>query len=221
MQETIRQIRTRLRLAMDGAVAASMRQKGVDYKLNFGVTLPRLKEIAADFDKNAALAEELWRQNVRELKILATLLYPAGEFTAAKADGWVSEIRHIEIAEQFCANLMQETPFAETSASAWLREKGSAYIQATGFILYTRLFIKHQPITPIHTAEFLHTAFEVLKSGNLRTGQTALIALKHYGRMAPEQAEQVLCAFEPFQASGSDREREIYDDLQFEFEYYR
>lgn len=221
MQETIRQIRTRLRLAMDGAVAASMRQKGVDYKLNFGVTLPRLKEIAAEFGKNAVLAHELWQQNVRELKILATLLYPAGEFTAAKADEWVREIRHIEIAEQFCANLMQETPFAQTSAAAWLRNKESEYIAATGFILYTRLFIKHVPITPVHRDEFLRTAFEVLKNGNFRTGQTALIALKHYGRMSPEQAEQALSVFEPFKVSGSAREREIYDDLQFEFEYYR
>lgn len=32
-------------------VSQSMREKGLDYKLNFGIELPRLKEIAARYEK--------------------------------------------------------------------------------------------------------------------------------------------------------------------------
>jgi hypothetical protein len=37
---------------MDGSVAKSMRDKGVDYKLNWGATLPRLQAKAAELGKN-------------------------------------------------------------------------------------------------------------------------------------------------------------------------
>ena len=40
--ETIRKIKTELRLAMNGVASAYMRENGMNYKLNFGVELPRL-----------------------------------------------------------------------------------------------------------------------------------------------------------------------------------
>lgn len=220
MQEIIRQIRSRLRLAMDGVVSSSMREKGVRYKLNFGVTLPRLKEIATEFEKNADLAEALWQQDVRELKILATLLYPIPQFTPGKAAAWVKEIRQIEIAEQFCANLMQETTFAEDCAAYWIKETDPEYIPTTGFILYARLFIKRTDITSLHAQELLQTAVQVLEKGTLRLQQAALTALKRYGRISETHAAEVLSAVAPFQTAQNLPLQEMYNDLQFEFEYY-
>ena len=48
-RETIREIKKQFRLFMNGVVSQSMREKGLDYKLNFGIELPRLKEIAEKF----------------------------------------------------------------------------------------------------------------------------------------------------------------------------
>ena len=47
LKEQLKEIKTQLRLSMNGAVSQSMREKGVVYKLNFGVELPRIKSIAA------------------------------------------------------------------------------------------------------------------------------------------------------------------------------
>ena len=38
LHETIRTLRNQLRLAMNGVTATSMREKGLRYKLNFGVS---------------------------------------------------------------------------------------------------------------------------------------------------------------------------------------
>lgn len=220
MNPTIQQIRQRLRLAMDGAVSASMRAKGVNYKLNFGVTLPRLKEIAADFAPDAALAQELWQQDVRELKILATMLYPKDLFTPEQADEWVGEIRHIEIAEQFCANLMQDLPFAPVCAAAWIQDDtGNEYIPTAGYILYTRLFMKGAPVPAADAATFIDTARRLLQSDFCRPQLPALTALKRYGRQSQQQATEVLEAFSPFLSSPLAEKQEIYNDLKFEFEY--
>ena len=51
IKEQLKEIKTQLRLSMNGVVSQSMREKGLNYKLNFGVELPRIKSIAAAYEK--------------------------------------------------------------------------------------------------------------------------------------------------------------------------
>ena len=99
VKEQLKDIKTQLRLSMNGVVSQSMREKGLDYKLNFGVELPRIKSIAAAYEKSHDLAQALWKENIRECKILAGLLQPIDTFFPEIADIWVEDIRNIEIAE--------------------------------------------------------------------------------------------------------------------------
>ena len=48
LQEQIREIKKNLRGVMNGPVSQSMREKGLAYKVNFGVELPRLREMAQE-----------------------------------------------------------------------------------------------------------------------------------------------------------------------------
>lgn len=90
---------------MNGAVSQSMREKGLLYKLNFGVELPRIKMIAEGYEKNHDLAQALWKENIRECKIMAAMLQPIDTFYPEIADIWVEDIQNIEIAELTCMNL--------------------------------------------------------------------------------------------------------------------
>ena len=76
LQDEIREIRKQLRLAMNGVISTSMREKGIVYKLNFGVPYPEIKEIARKHKPNGELAAALWKEDIREFKILATFLQP-------------------------------------------------------------------------------------------------------------------------------------------------
>ena len=98
IKEQLKDIKTQLRLSMNGAVSQSMREKGLVYKLNFGVELPRIKMIAEGYEKNHDLAQALWKEEIRECKILAGMLQPIETFYPEIADIWVENIRNIEIA---------------------------------------------------------------------------------------------------------------------------
>ena len=82
--QIIKEIKQSFRQMMDGAVAQSMRDKGLNYHLNWGATLPRLKLKAEEITNTChlsstaqySLAIALWKENVRECKILATMLMP-------------------------------------------------------------------------------------------------------------------------------------------------
>ena len=61
--EEIRKIKQELRLSMNGVASAFMRENGLNYKLNFGVEIPRLQNIANEFQPDHDLAQALWKEN--------------------------------------------------------------------------------------------------------------------------------------------------------------
>ena len=69
LQEQLKEIITQFRLSMTGVVSKSIREKGLNYKPNLGVELPRLKQIESEIDKNHVLAQTLWKVEARESKI--------------------------------------------------------------------------------------------------------------------------------------------------------
>ena len=76
LHQQLKDIKTQLRLSMNGAVSQSMREKGLVYKLNFGVELPRIKGIAAGYEKDHSLAQALWKANEKEIKIAIREIFP-------------------------------------------------------------------------------------------------------------------------------------------------
>ena len=143
IQQQLKQIKQSFRQMMDGAVAKSMRDKGLEYKLNWGATLPRLKEQAAEIGKNYELAIALWKEDVRECKILATMVMPAEKMLPEVCDIWMEQVPSQEMAEQVAFNLWQYLPYAPEKAFQWIASD-KEYDQLCGFHVLTRLFMNGQ-----------------------------------------------------------------------------
>lgn len=219
MNTVLRQIRTDLRLSMDGVVAVSMRLKGMDYRMNFGVNLPRLKEISKKYRPDKALAEVLWKENVREMKILATMLYPADVMSIETAERWGTGIGNQEIREQACRNLFQEMPFADQLVDGWTKSEDEM-IRMTGYWLFARLcIIRSETMDRVCKPLLLRQAVQDLKSDSLLLRQSALNALRYHGRMSKENAAEVLHSVESLEGANEMSKSEMIDLLRFEFEY--
>lgn len=224
--ELIHAIRNRLRLAMNGVVAASMREKGMHYKLIFGVSLPELQQIAGLFrgEASAELAEALWKEDVRELKILATMLYPADLFTHERAETWVADVPYPEIAEQLARNLLWKTAEADEMAVHLLYDRQHAYARTCAFLVFVYLFTAGRPVEAAHLNAFWVEAVRTLASRTFGAAayekRAALTALKRYGRQSGEQAKRVLGEFARFKDSADAEEREMYHDLEFELAFF-
>ena len=61
----IEDIKKDLRANMNGVASAAMRSTP-DYRVNFGVELPRLQSLANEYGKDHELAQALWKESVRE-----------------------------------------------------------------------------------------------------------------------------------------------------------
>ncbi|HNU77585.1 MAG: hypothetical protein WBK43_10795 [Prolixibacteraceae bacterium] len=104
-------------------VAERMKQHGILYKMNWGVPLTSLREMAADVAPSHILSFKLWNRQWRETMILATLVDDAALVTEQQMDFWTRSMENSEIAEQASANLWCRTPFAYVKMLEWCRGK--------------------------------------------------------------------------------------------------
>ena len=226
--EDLRDIRKQLRLAMNGVISTSMRQKGMNYKLIFGVPIPEIKHIAAAHEPDAELARALWKEDVREMKILATLLFPAGSMTQEEALAWMREIPYPEIAEQCCNNLFPTVEQPDQLALKFLADKKSPFGRMCGFLLWAQLFKKNLAVEKSRVEAFLAectcTIHPDVEAGATESSwqekQAAVQALKFFGRLSPVNAQDALSVIAEDGQPETEELKAYYDDLQFEFAYY-
>ena len=213
---------------MNGVISTSMRQKGMNYKLIFGVPIPEIKHIAAVHEPDAELARALWKEDVREMKILATLLFPAGSMTQEEALAWMREIPYPEIAEQCCNNLFPTVEQPDQLALKFLADKKSPFGRMCGFLLWAQLFKKNLAVEKSRVEAFLaecmctmHPDVEVgAAASSWQEKQAAVQALKFFGRLSPVNAQDALSVIAEDGQPKTEELKAYYDDLQFEFAYY-
>ncbi len=137
--ETARDIRSRFRSLMDGVVSENMRNSGASYRINWGVSLMHIKDLAKDYEPDFHVALELWKDNVRESKIMALLLMPAEEFTPDIAGVWVDDIKSQEIAEMAATLLFSKVEYAPEMAYKLIAQSDVMH-QILGYNILSRLF---------------------------------------------------------------------------------
>lgn len=205
--DTIKEIKQSFRLMMDGAVAQSMRDKGLNYHLNWGATLPRLQAKAEEIRLLVIgsrlmvnlydLSIALYKENVRECKILATMLMPADEILPEVVDIWQEQIPSQEIAEQLAFNLYQHLPFAAEKAYQWIASD-KEYDQLCGFHVLSRLFMNGQEPNERGINEYLDEALCALQGPFPSVRKAALQSLQRfaelgilYGRLAKSATKSI------------------------------
>lgn len=182
IQEQVKDIKKSFRLLMDGKTAQSMRDKGVVYKLNWGASIPMLYEKAQEIGKDYDLAIELWKENVRECKILATMLMPADQMLPEVVDIWMEQTDSQEIAEQAAFNLYQHLPYAADKAFQWLASDKELY-QLCGYHILTRLFMNKQEPNERGINEFIDQALAALQGPSLIVRKAAMQSIIRFAEL--------------------------------------
>lgn len=141
INERLKAIKQSFRFMMNGPASQSMREKGLDYHLNWGVPLPALKQKAKEMGQDYDLAVALWKENIRECKILATLVMPADRMDAELADVWMEQTTTQEMAELLAFNLFQHLDCAADLGFLWIAKDKELY-QIAGYSILSRLFMR-------------------------------------------------------------------------------
>ena len=183
--ERLKEIKRSFRLKMDGAASRSMREKGLDYKLNWGVGLPELKAMAKDYGKDYDLAIALWKEDIRECKILATLMMPPERMLPEVVDIWMEQTPSQEIAEWAAANLYQHLDYAPMLAFKWI-SSDKELPQICGYQLLARLFMKGQEPNERGIHEFIDQALTALREDSLGVRHAALNCMRRFAMLSED-----------------------------------
>ena len=161
--ENIRAIKKDLRLSMNGVVSTLQRNQGLNYKINFGVEIPRLKGIAEKYEKNAELSMALWNDNIRECKMLAIFLLPETCYSDV-AGKWVAGVPYTEIADHLAREILCKIPDIAGKAIDWLAIKEGLYSYC-GYMTLSNLFRKGAALSKDEETRYTELALEEIKEG--------------------------------------------------------
>ena len=192
VSDKIKEIKAQFRLYMNGAISRSMREKGLGYKLNFGIEYPRIKEIASQFEKDHDLAQALWKENIRECKIMAGLLQPTDTFYREIAEIWIDGMDYPELAEYTVMNLFQHLPYASEVVFPWIADERERYMQC-GYLLMARLMMKGLELNERGKEELLDQAMTAIEDPTYPSvRKAAATALKKFGQQSQANEETVV-----------------------------
>lgn len=141
----MQRVKRRLFAMRNGALASQMALHGAEYKINFGLNLPQISEIARDFlpggEEAATLPEGFsyadfarrLRDNTttRESMLIAPMLFPVEALDIAEALEWGSGAATAEVADVLCMKLLRNHPSArEIAAGLLAKGEGIAAVQS-------------------------------------------------------------------------------------------
>lgn len=179
IDDKIRELKRSFRLVMNGPASQSMREKGVDYKLNWGVPFIQLKQMAKEYEKDYHFAIALWKEDIRECKILATLLMPPEEMPMEVAEIWMDQTHSQELAEMQAFNLYQYVSYAAEIAYRWMASDNDIR-QICAYDIIGRLFMKGQEPNERGINEFLDQAATALQGPSSSVRHAALNAVTRF-----------------------------------------
>lgn len=175
----VRELKRGFRLMMNGQASQSMREKGLDYHLNWGVPFMQLKQMAADLPQDYDFAIALWKEDIRECKILATLVMPHDKMPEEVAEIWMDQTRSQEMAEMQAFNLYQYVSYAPKLAYRWMALDNTVK-EICAYDILGRLFMKGQEPNGRGINEFIDQAVTALKSPSAGLRHAAMNALTRF-----------------------------------------
>lgn len=192
-------IKRDFRSLMNGTAAASLREKGLHYRLIFGVEWPQLMRLSAEIGKDHDLAQALWKEDIRECRLLAGLIQPVETFSLELADVWIETMHYPEEAQYTVLSLFQHLPHVSEAAFNWIARSEEMY-RLCGWLVLARLFMKGLPLNTRSEDEFIDQAETSLQDPSLAVRVAARNAVLKYSLIGEREEQRVgkiigLCNF--------------------------
>jgi 3-methyladenine DNA glycosylase AlkD len=140
---------------MDGDISHQMKQKGLSYKTNYGVSILWLRKLAEKYEGNNELAERLWYREIRETMIIATKIANPDEKLLENLKAWIPLIASNEIAEQLGSNLLWKIPDLYSRSIQWLKEPYSTKLQGAVWVGLATYLQQKNTLTPTQIISLL------------------------------------------------------------------
>jgi 3-methyladenine DNA glycosylase AlkD len=108
-ESKVTEIIEKVKHLQNGDVSTAMQNMGLTYELNYGVSIPQLSELASAYNADNELAYVLLSNEIREAKILASMLFDVSKISIDQILSISTAINNIELVEQFSRNVFAKS----------------------------------------------------------------------------------------------------------------
>jgi 3-methyladenine DNA glycosylase AlkD len=120
-----------------------MARFGIRAKKVFGVSKPKLDELAKRIGKNHELGMKLWETGIHDARILGVLISEAEKVTATQMERWVKDFDNWDVCDGTCCHLFVFAEPAWEKAFAWTQrerefEKRSGFAMAAFLVVHDK-----------------------------------------------------------------------------------
>ncbi len=117
-----------------------MARFGIRSKKVFGVSKPKLDELAKRIGKNHEMGIKLWETGIHDARLLGALISEAKKVSASQMEHWVKDFDNWDVCDGTCCHLFAFAEPAWKKAFAWTRRK-KEFEKRAGFALLAFLVV--------------------------------------------------------------------------------
>ena len=158
-----------------------MRRYGITPEETFGVSIPNLRKIAREIGINHNLALKLWNINIRETRILASMIDDPKLVSEEQMEDWVKTFDYWELCDQVCQNLFAHTRFAYSKALEWSK-RNEEFVKRAGFTIMARLAVGDKKKEDKEFEEFLKVIVDEVVDDRTYVKKAVNWALRQIGK---------------------------------------
>lgn len=127
-----------IRHHQDGEIAEKIRESGLQYNMNYGVSSLLLANYAKARERNQELADQLWKENFREAKLLSFMFAEYENCTDSTVQQYITGCVNNEMAEIAVTYFFAKLANAFDYAKDWILSE-NRYIKMAGYLTLVRL----------------------------------------------------------------------------------
>lgn len=117
----------------------------------YSVTFAKVNDLAQRIGKDHALAIFLWEANLREAKLLSTLVEQPEKVTENQLDTQIREIKVHDLADLYCEHVVYPSPYVNAKIEEWTKSE-TEMTKRAGYVL---LWLKAEKGDDYTDAEFV------------------------------------------------------------------
>lgn len=127
-----------IRHHQDGEIAEKIRESGLQYNMNYGVSSLLLANYAKARERNQELADQLWKENFREAKLLSFMFAEHENCPDSTVQQYVTGCVNNEMAEIGVTYFFAKLTNAFNYAKEWIASD-NRYKKMVGYLTLVRL----------------------------------------------------------------------------------
>lgn len=187
--DTVMAIKAQLHTLANPQTAEQMLHEGYLYKVNLGVSLEYLRLLAQQYANNHVLALALYRDDLRECKLLAALVDSPLAVTDRQIDEWAGDFNNIEIVDVVCNNLLYMSRLALVRSYEWCLSP-KPLLQRAGLLMITKIAERNK-LERIVLEPYIELAEDIAAECSSTTSGPLMQALLQIALHRPELLQSV------------------------------